>query len=124
MNKTLLIVGVAAFSIGFGLGFIVPTSSPEKEPVVVQKMDHNEEAMIDMTAALKDKSGKEFDNEFLHEMILHHAGAIEMAKMAKEKAASEDIKKMADEIIEAQSREVKTMKEWHDKVHEEVKGIH
>ncbi len=85
---------------------------------------HNEMVMDGMTTALKNKKGKEFDNEFLHEMIMHHAGAIEMAKMAKENAEMTEIKTLSDAIIKTQGDEIKLMEGWHDKIHDERTDLH
>jgi uncharacterized protein (DUF305 family) len=85
---------------------------------------HNEMIMNGMTSALKNKKGVEFDNEFLHEMTMHHAGAIEMAKLAKENSSMEEIKTLSDAIIKTQGEEIKLMETWHEKVHKEAEGLH
>ena len=68
--------------------------------------------MDQMTANLKGKSGEEFDKLFISEMIVHHQGAIDMAEMAKQSAKHEEIKKLADDIITAQTTEISQMKQW------------
>ncbi len=65
-----------------------------------------------MLLALKDKTGEEFDREFLIQMIIHHEGGVEMAKMALEKSTNEDIRKLAQNIIDSQSAEIEQMKGW------------
>ncbi|MEU0396474.1 DUF305 domain-containing protein [Streptomyces sp. NPDC006208] len=55
-------------------------------------------------------SGNPFDTMFLTMMIEHHEGAIEMAKTEKQKGAYEPAKKLADDIITAQTAEITQMK--------------
>ena len=71
-----------------------------------------EDMMRSMTSDLKGKTGDAFDREFLSQMIVHHEGAIEMAKIVLEKTKRPEIKKMAEDIINAQSGEIITMKGW------------
>lgn len=65
-----------------------------------------------MTASLEGKTGEEFDKEFLSQMIIHHQGAVDMAKMALENASHQEIKDLATAIIEAQEKEIQQMKDW------------
>lgn len=69
-------------------------------------------SMSQMTESLKNKTGDEFDKAFLAEMINHHQGAIDMAKLAQSNARHGEIKKMADDIISAQSKETDMMQIW------------
>lgn len=69
-------------------------------------------SMNDMVAGLKGKTGDEFDKAFIEEMIPHHQGAIDMAKLAEENAKHEEIKNLAKDIISAQNKEIDMMKEW------------
>lgn len=80
------------------------------------KMDNMQDGMTmdGMTEALKGKTGDEFDKEFITQMIDHHEGAVEMAELAKKNAQHQEIKSMAEDIIEAQTAEIKQMKSWGD----------
>jgi uncharacterized protein (DUF305 family) len=51
------------------------------------------------------------DATFAQMMIPHHEGAIAMAGAAKERAQHEELKQLADAIIEAQQREIDVMEE-------------
>lgn len=53
------------------------------------------------------------DQHFIEQMIPHHEGAIEMAKVALEKSKRPEIISLAKGIIEAQTREINQMKEWY-----------
>ena len=50
------------------------------------------------------------DAKFAELMIPHHEGAIAMAEAAKERARHEETKDLADATIEAQDREIRTLK--------------
>ncbi|WP_330236952.1 DUF305 domain-containing protein [Streptomyces sp. NBC_00566] len=63
----------------------------------------------DMTA-LEKSTGADFDQRFLTLMIAHHQGAVEMAKTEKAKGRDGRATRMADDVIAAQSAEIKQMK--------------
>lgn len=69
-------------------------------------------SMEDMVNGLKGKTGDEFDKAFIFDMIEHHQGAIDMAKLAKQYAGHDALKAMADDIISAQSKEITQMQSW------------
>ena len=52
------------------------------------------------------------DVTFAQEMIVHHRGAVEMAKLAGTRAASPDVKALAAKIAAAQEPEIATMSAW------------
>lgn len=66
-----------------------------------------------MTDSLRGKRGDDFDKAFITDMIEHHQGAIEMAKLAENNARHDEIKKLSQEIISAQEAEVAQMRQWH-----------
>lgn len=68
--------------------------------------------MEDMTASLRDKNGDAFDRAFIAEMIIHHQGAIDMARLALTQAKHQEIKDLAEDIISAQTREISQMEAW------------
>ena len=53
-----------------------------------------------------------FDDHFLKMMIPHHEGALEMSKLALQKAEHPEIKKLAEAIQKAQQPEIDMMKKW------------
>lgn len=55
------------------------------------------------------------DIDFVTGMILHHQGAIDMAKIEVEKGKDPEIKKLAQEIIKAQENEIEFMNKWLEK---------
>lgn len=52
------------------------------------------------------------DTAFVRGMIPHHQGAVEMAKIQLKYGKDPELKKMAQDIIEAQDKEIKFMEEW------------
>lgn len=60
--------------------------------------------------ALENASGAEFDRLYLEGMILHHEGAIDMAKMVLESEA-ENTHKLGHAITDSQSKQIALMKE-------------
>lgn len=66
---------------------------------------------MDMTK-LNAASGNAFDMMFLDMMTPHHQGAIVMAREALTKAEHPEIKKLAQQIIDAQEREIAQMNKW------------
>ncbi|MEU6384249.1 DUF305 domain-containing protein [Streptomyces bauhiniae] len=63
----------------------------------------------DMTA-LEKSTGAGFDRKFLTLMVGHHQGAVEMARTEKAKGRDSRAVRMADDVIAAQSAEIKQMK--------------
>ncbi len=68
--------------------------------------------MSSMNAQLQGKVGDQFDQVFLAEMIVHHQGAVEMAKLALTNAKHKEIRDLANAIIAAQNKEISDMKSW------------
>ncbi|WGE42786.1 DUF305 domain-containing protein [Actinobacillus equuli subsp. haemolyticus] len=52
------------------------------------------------------------DVAFAKGMILHHQGAVEMAKVQLQFGKDEKMKKLAQDIIKAQEPEIKLMQDW------------
>lgn len=71
-----------------------------------------EMSMSDMSGMLQGKSGDAFDRAFIEGMIPHHQGAIDMARAALRYAKHQEIKDMAEAIIEAQQSEIDMMNSW------------
>ncbi|MFF8791095.1 DUF305 domain-containing protein [Streptomyces sp. NPDC015125] len=67
------------------------------------------------------------DVAFAKGMIPHHRQAVEMADLAVTRAASPQVKELADKIKKAQGPEIKTMSRWltawHEQVPEEMPGM-
>jgi len=64
---------------------------------------------IDM---LKGMSGQEFEVTWMNMMIQHHEGAVDMAEMAATRAAHQEIKSTAQNIIRDQTKEIADLTNW------------
>ncbi|HMS22558.1 MAG TPA: DUF305 domain-containing protein [Candidatus Levybacteria bacterium] len=54
----------------------------------------------------------DFDRAFVEEMIPHHQMAVMMASMLKNGTERPEMKKLADDIIAAQTKEIDQMRQW------------
>lgn len=59
------------------------------------------------------KNAKDFDAEFIKQMIPHHQMAVMMAQMVVAGSGREEIKKLAQDIIQSQTTEINQMREWY-----------
>jgi len=76
----------------------------------MQGMDHgsmNHSMAMDLGPA-----DANYDLRFIDAMIPHHQGAVEMAKQAQQKSQRPEIKKLANDIIQAQNKEIAALKQW------------
>lgn len=62
--------------------------------------------------AAVDQTHNQADTEFAQMMIVHHEGAIEMADLAIENAAAEEVRTLAEGISAAQGPEIDEMTSW------------
>jgi uncharacterized protein (DUF305 family) len=66
--------------------------------------------------------GNTADAAFVADMIEHHQGAIEMARIAQRRGERDEIRELADEIIRAQEAEISTMRAIADELPEAPEG--
>jgi uncharacterized protein (DUF305 family) len=62
-----------------------------------------------------------FDSHFLKMMLPHHEGAIEMSRLALQNAEHPEIKKLAQDIINAQQPEITMMNKWQQEWNKQAK---
>ena len=58
------------------------------------------------------RAAKDFDTEFLQQMIPHHEMAIMMARMLAAASTRSEMQELADNIITSQSSEIELMRSW------------
>ncbi|MFI9583734.1 DUF305 domain-containing protein [Streptomyces sp. NPDC052236] len=92
------------------------TSWGEEAPADMPGMDHDmaSSPMPGMMSTedmdkLEKAKGAEFDTMFAEMMIKHHEGAIDMANTEKADGAYDPAKKLADDVIKAQTAEIDQM---------------
>jgi uncharacterized protein (DUF305 family) len=99
MEKNTLITGVLMLILGVGIGYSIERSSLGRGGPHMMR----DGSMM----------GQDIDQHFIAQMIPHHEGAIEMAKIALERSKRSEIISLANGIIEAQEREIADMKSWY-----------
>ena len=93
--------------------------SCDRRPAGHDPIDHN---TIDQSNTAHSAAGHEMKSsagadsapqplQFLDTMTVHHKGAIDMAMLAETRAAHDELKKFAEDIIEAQRSEIAEMAE-------------
>lgn len=74
-------------------------------------LEMDSQMMMDMEMSPDELRGaKPFDAKFIEMMVPHHEGAIAMARAELANGANPELKKLAQDIIAAQQREVKEMR--------------
>ena len=109
LGGSLLTLAVASIFVNTNNSFMMNAMGmhPNNSVTIGNSMD-----MDTMTNNLSGKTGDNFDRAFLTEMIVHHQGAIDMASIANQNAKHDEIKKLADDIVIAQTKEITRMKQW------------
>lgn len=110
INKA-LVGAIVGFILG---GLVVSTAAlffeddPKNSSSQTSTAEHNQIA----TNKLKALKGDDFDKAFMAEMLQHHQGAIDMAKLTESNAKHSEIKQLGQDIMSAQSREIDMMQTW------------
>lgn len=104
MTKKPLVVVIITLLIGLGVGYYIRgTSAPQVGMHRMADGGMMKDGMMSGAA----------DQHFIVEMIPHHQGAIDMAKVALEKSKQPEILKLASDIIAAQTKEINDMTTWY-----------
>lgn len=71
---------------------------------------------MDMSHLQTMKRGRDYDAMFIDMMVPHHEGALQMSKDAMTRAEHQELKKLAQQIIDEQTNEIADMKRWKAKL--------
>lgn len=129
MKNSSILTVIISLIVGFGSGYFYFKDTATKKiieqsysNVAVHQMPDGsmmnnvgmdmESMMQSMMTGLKGKTGDAFDKEFLSEMIIHHQGAVEMAKAVLLNSKRPELLKLAEDIISAQTKEIDIMQVW------------
>ena len=64
------------------------------------------------TKQLRSLSGRDLEIQYMQAMIVHHQEAVEMGRMAEQKAERLEIKELATSIVTEQSTEISQLNQW------------
>jgi uncharacterized protein (DUF305 family) len=82
-------------------------------------MDHGEEMsseeMAQMSREMVMPNGEYSDRAFIDAMVSHHEGAVEMARVALERAEHPEIRSLAEDIVSSQEREIELLGEIRER---------
>lgn len=62
---------------------------------------------------VKQQSSDELDAYFIEHMIPHHQDAVTMSELARNRAKKPEVKQLAEDIIQSQTKEIEQMKAWY-----------
>ncbi len=113
METKPLLYAIIGFILGGLLVSVVATTQnriQDKAAPAISTAQHN----VAATNKLKKLKGDAFDKAFVVEMISHHQGAIQMAELIETHAKHDELKKLGQDIISAQTSEVSIMKAWQN----------
>ena len=121
-KKTILTVAATAliaFSAGAGVVLAQQPSKVNDNNAMSHGMGtmNMSSDMAAMSKSLESLNGDAFDKEVTSQMIVHHEGAVDMAKLALTNAKHQEIKSMAQNIVTAQTKEITEMKTWQAQWH-------
>ncbi len=84
----------------------------EEHMATTAKTDIYAPAMRKMHDDMMIEATGDADVDFVKGMIPHHQGAVDMAKIVLEQGKDAEIKKFAQDIIDAQEKEIAFMNDW------------
>lgn len=91
------------------------TSAPQIKGADTPSSRAFEEANSKMHAGMGITYTGNADRDFIAGMIAHHQGAVDMAKIVIKYGKDPEVRKLAEEIVTAQEKEIAWMKGWQAK---------
>ncbi|WRH66034.1 MAG: DUF305 domain-containing protein [Planktothrix sp. GU0601_MAG3] len=130
--KSIFLLPILGISVTLGLGACTMPKSSSKPidsstitPVSSETILSQNNGMMSGSHGMMMDLGPadaEYDLRFIDGMIPHHQGAIKMAEQVIQKSNNPELKKLAEEIIKAQKKEISQMQEWRKTWYPDAKG--
>ncbi|MEI9534081.1 DUF305 domain-containing protein [Moellerella wisconsensis] len=119
MKKTIALIALLSSALSFSAiaDKNMPTMNHNSIESHLSSMQQElDQSMMRMHQEMaKSTSIEDPDIAFAKGMIAHHLGAIDMAKIELKYGKNAEMRKLAQEIIDAQGPEIKQMQQWLDK---------
>ena len=123
MNRTKLAVGGLIALLAVGIGFAIflrstgsmqvpRTTPPPAQGTPEASPARPETALEQLSREYQGYTGEDYDRLFIANMIAHHQGAVDMATLAQQRAAHQELKQLATAIVTDQSREIEQLLAW------------
>jgi uncharacterized protein (DUF305 family) len=110
-----IVIGVVSFIVGGLVALVVQTSLGRHDNNSMNNSDSQMSTAAQSpmkTNSLKKLKGDAFDEAFIAAMIEHHQGAIDMAKLVATNAKHDEVKRLGQDILSAQTTEISLMESW------------
>ena len=111
--RRLLLVASAAFAVVIAAGAAY-TITRDSSTHGTMRSAGGMEGMDHSGGMALETDGKPYDQAFIDNMVPHHEGAVEMARIELAKGEREDVKKLAARIVSTQNNEIARMQAWRD----------
>jgi uncharacterized protein (DUF305 family) len=110
----ILIVSMAVIAVGYlGISFMLrPATDVSKSDELLSVA--NSQSNIILQNKYAKISGDAFDEQYVAGMFAHHEGAVNMAEKAMAFSGKKEIKDLAGDIVQSQSREMADLLQWQD----------
>lgn len=113
-KKQILSIGIVAVVIAIGgiVWYAASANNMANEMQMTSSAVNTKSPMYKQYSTLK---GDEYDKAFLAGMVVHHQGAVDMAKLAVTQASRPEIVTLSNNIVNSQVGEISQMESWQKK---------
>ena len=112
MNKEPILYGIIGLVLGALVMMVLASNAVNSQNTGIMKM-MGIGVRGNMMQGTGTGSNSVMDAHFIEQMIPHHEDAITMANMALERSGREEIRELAHNIIDSQSKEIGQMRDWY-----------
>lgn len=108
----ILTISIASFSSFANSNHSMHAQAPASNEMQKELNQSMDKMHADMAKSMNEENA---DIAFAQGMIAHHLGAIDMAKIELKYGTDPEMRKLAEEIINAQGPEIEQMQKWLEK---------